>query len=428
MARQRNKEVIPKFDIKESGLLFFTIYHSDLAPEGRTTGRMKKSTGVHLDLFLWDKKKAKLIDRAGRKEEYNKYKEIIDKWTNYTNQVFSHFAINKITATKDRINEYYDKLQKNHSLNTSLTQAKSLLNFFKDWLEDETRHFYGKGIPYKKASITNKKQAYTVLKAFIDKKYEVDFKNISLQFHSDFLKFMRAEYGYSDNQMGKVVKELKFILKEAEINEYTVPQVYKSKKFYATNEAASDEDAIAISIEDILTIYRLNLPVEKEIYKDWFVLGCFTGLRVSDLLPLNITNIVQLNGVDWIKKKTLKTGEEVFIKISPMIRSVLDKYRGFPPLITEQKLNKHIKSIFGIAEFGYSKKVKTHCMRRSFATNAYKSMAVPNVEKIMSITGHRSLQNFLKYIRISPKEHAMLLQETAFFDDVTPLKITKTAS
>ena len=51
--------------------------------------------------------------------------------------------------------------------------------------------------------------------------------------------------------------------------------------------------------------------------------------------------------------------------------------------------------------------VSSHTARRSFATNLYKS-GFPAIS-IMQITGHRTETAFLKYIKVTPKEHAKLL-------------------
>jgi integrase len=53
--------------------------------------------------------------------------------------------------------------------------------------------------------------------------------------------------------------------------------------------------------------------------------------------------------------------------------------------------------------------ISTHTARRSFATNMY-LMGVPSIN-IMAITGHRTEKAFLKYIKVTPKEHAVKLRE-----------------
>jgi integrase len=53
--------------------------------------------------------------------------------------------------------------------------------------------------------------------------------------------------------------------------------------------------------------------------------------------------------------------------------------------------------------------ISTHTARRSFATNLYKT-SFPAIS-IMQITGHKTEQAFLKYIKVTPDEHARMLIE-----------------
>jgi integrase len=51
--------------------------------------------------------------------------------------------------------------------------------------------------------------------------------------------------------------------------------------------------------------------------------------------------------------------------------------------------------------------ITTHTARRSFATNAFLA-GVPTIN-IMKITGHKSESVFLKYIKISTEQNALML-------------------
>ena len=53
--------------------------------------------------------------------------------------------------------------------------------------------------------------------------------------------------------------------------------------------------------------------------------------------------------------------------------------------------------------FEKHKLIGSHTCRRSFASNLYGKL--PN-QTIMAITGHKSEEQFLRYIKITSKEHA----------------------
>jgi integrase len=57
--------------------------------------------------------------------------------------------------------------------------------------------------------------------------------------------------------------------------------------------------------------------------------------------------------------------------------------------------------------------VTTHTARRSFATNAYLG-GVPTIA-IMKCTGHKSEMVFLRYIKVSPEQNALLLLDHPYF-------------
>jgi integrase len=53
--------------------------------------------------------------------------------------------------------------------------------------------------------------------------------------------------------------------------------------------------------------------------------------------------------------------------------------------------------------------ITSHTCRRSFCTNEF--LAGTPVELIMKISGHKSVKDFYKYIRITPEEAAQRIKE-----------------
>ena len=112
--------------------------------------------------------------------------------------------------------------------------------------------------------------------------------------------------------------------------------------------------------------------------------------------------------------------------------------RGMPTPICESVFNKLIKEICRSVGFndvaegslmnsttrrkerGMFEKwqlISSHTCRRSFATNLY-LMNFPTLS-IMKITGHTTEASFLKYIKVTPKEHAekLLAHWEAYYKD-----------
>jgi len=167
-----------------------------------------------------------------------------------------------------------------------------------------------------------------------------------------------------------------------------------------------------------------NDPVNEQI-RDLFLVGAWTGCRFSDITQITPENISD----GFIHIKQYKTGKKVLIPLHPVVTAILNKYNGkLPKATTNQQFNRALKDIaeaVGITEMthkaitkggvkvstAYSKNklVTTHTARRSFATNLYKS-GFPSIS-IMAITGHVTEKSFLKYIKVTPEEHARKLQQ-----------------
>jgi len=158
-----------------------------------------------------------------------------------------------------------------------------------------------------------------------------------------------------------------------------------------------------------------------------FIIGAYTGLRVSDFNNLNDVNI----GGRYLTITAKKTGQKIITPINSRARELIDTVDVFAPL-SDQFINRAIKEIAraaGIVEpvevvkyiagrrvhnvFEKWELISSHTARRSFATNAYKA-GVPTIA-IMKITGHTTEKSFLRYIKISKEENAELMAEHPFF-------------
>ena len=260
-------------------------------------------------------------------------------------------------------------------------------------------------------------------------KTEVDFDTIDMDFYDRFIKFLTNE-GYTKNTIGGFIKNVKIFMNEAIDRNLTKNLEYRNRKFKILEEQV---DKIYLSQKELLKIYNMKLSgiyKKYERVRDLFIIGCYTGLRFSDLIEVRSENIVNGN---QIKIRTEKTQEIVYIPLHKFVRSIIKKYHGnLPSVISNQKMNDYLKEIGELAEINelikvsitrggnteteVSKKydlITTHTARRSFATNAY-LMDIPSIS-IMKITGHRTEKSFMKYIRISQEDNANKLLNHPFF-------------
>jgi len=205
-------------------------------------------------------------------------------------------------------------------------------------------------------------------------------------------------------------------MNEAVDMEYTDNLTFRSRKFKCPSE---ESESIALNDDEIAKLLTLDLSNNKrlESVRDYFILGCHTGLRHSDWKSMKSESRFSDKGMEMMKIRTQKGNKSVVIPFNPVIEHIFNKYDQFlPRLISNQKFNEYIKEVGKMAqlnETGRKSKypdqkvwelIGSHTARRSFATNLYLSGHLSY--EIMKITGHKTEASFLKYIKIDKIESA----------------------
>jgi len=159
---------------------------------------------------------------------------------------------------------------------------------------------------------------------------------------------------------------------------------------------------------------------ELEEIRDLFIIGCWTGLRISDLSRLERENIK--DGLLTIK--TQKGKDNVVIPVTGELQAVLDKYPDrWPKIPTDQYYNRRLKEVCEraglyepvMAEVKKGKLTVTapvpkwqlitsHTARRSFATNLYRR-GIPSTQ-LRLLTGHKTEDAFMRYIKVTKEDNA----------------------
>lgn len=275
----------------------------------------------------------------------------------------------------------------------------------------------------------------------------IRFNMIDIKFYRSFKSWMERK-GYALNTFGTAIKHIKVWMNEAEDELNHGITGHKHPKFTCPSETA---DAVYLSLEELMKIHQLEINwesvldhfpkiehknIEKKVKamrlaRDRFLMGAFTGLRVSDFIRITEANIED----NYIRIKPVKganKSDDVVIPVHPVIREIISRGFDFTAKAYDQKINKQIKDIGRMAgikdpvfitrtvggkkETTMYKKyqvITTHTARRSAATNMYKA-GIPSLA-IMKITGHRTENSFLKYIKISQEENAAMLRNHPYF-------------
>lgn len=302
--------------------------------------------------------------------------------------------------------------------------------FFKDFIarcENGTRIQPKSGQPITKGTIRTYNGTLTCIEAYQKHaRHTLDFESIDMTFYNDFLKYLTLTSKVSTNYIGKHIKVIKTVLADATALGYNSNMAYKGRGFTTLTE---DVDTVYLAEWELDQVAAIDFTDNKgrEAVRDLFLVGCYTGLRFSDLSTLRPG---QISG-DLITITQLKTSKPVVIPVHDTVKQIMTKYGGqLPAAISNQKTNDHLKEICKHKEAKALKSlvsvsgtkagerqtrtvekwnlVSTHTARRSFATNEY--LAGTPTLTIMAITGHKTEKAFLKYIRVTPDQHAKILQ------------------
>ena len=307
-------------------------------------------------------------------------------------------------------------------------KVKSFFGFFDNLIKQSEagiRMHPKTGKPINKNTIKTYVTTYKHLLEFQkNRKKEIDFKNIDLDFYTDYTEYLIKKVKLSTNSIGKHIQIIKLILNDATERGVNTNLSFKSKRFVTVREKS---DSIYLKENEIKEIEDLDLSndVRLERVRDLFLIGCYTGLRYSDYSILRPDQITD----GFIETTQIKTGEPVVIPIHPTVKRIIEKYNGVLPLsISNQKTNDYLKELgkkVDCLKSTFSKTITkggltvtqnfekwellcTHTARRSFATNEYLA-GTPTIT-IMAITGHKTEKAFLRYIKLTPNEHAKLLK------------------
>ncbi|WP_053978184.1 tyrosine-type recombinase/integrase [Mangrovimonas xylaniphaga] len=368
-------------------------------------------------------KRIKDIDIANKQTEVN---QELNKIENHILEAFNRTHPDNISKEwlQDVMDDYYKpSLEPNRKLD-------QLLAYYKDFIE------------FKKNEITSSTiKKYKTVQNLLER-YEntlgrkLLIKDIDLLFQKDFENYCLSK-SYSKNTIAKAVRTIKTVCNHAKYNgietsyqlEKLKPKFKKVENIYLTFE----------EIEQIENLEKADDIDPKELTesilnaRDWLVISCYTGQRVSDFMRFNKDMIRVENGKPLIEFTQKKTNKTMTVPLHKKVLDILEKRNGkFPRPISDQKYNDYIKDVCELAKIDNivrgSKKqetfpkskiyrkiekdykkyelVSSHIGRRSFATNFYGQIPT---SYLIYVTGHSTEKMFLQYIGKSNKDLALEL-------------------
>lgn len=259
------------------------------------------------------------------------------------------------------------------------------------------------------------------------------FSDLDNSFRVDFEKYCLRE-NYKTSTTYRNLKFLKMICKVAESLDIKVHKHSFSWKFDIEKASRNVPKSVYLTFDELDKIERTEMPSEYlDNARDWLLIACYTGQRVSDYLRFNSSMIIQDDeNQSYIEFNQVKTGTKMQIPLLQKVQNILLKRGGeFPRKISDVNLNLYIKDVCelaGIDEVLYNGKVMTierkdlsritrkvfgcypkyqlvtsHIGRKSFATNFYEKIPITY---LLNFTGHKTERQLLTYISKTDVEKA----------------------
>tara|TARA_R110000744_G_scaffold380133_1_gene499900 strand:+ start:499 stop:1749 length:1251 start_codon:yes stop_codon:yes gene_type:complete len=374
-------------------------------------------TKIEVSKTYWSKqhkKKSKDIEITNLQTEINNE---LNKIENYVVKSFNSASPNSITKEwlQTQIDYYYNPPKEGKQI------PKDLINYI-DFYIDYRKHEVKKASQKKFNVIKHKLQR---LEKF--RKKQILIADVNDNFKNEFVGYCKNEL-YSPNTIQRELAIIKTFCKHAR---FLGIETHSQLDSLRLDKAKVEK--IYLTLEDLAKIENITkkqLTDSLDNAKDWLIISCYCGQRISDFMRFTDEQIRIEDGKPLLEFTQKKTNKLTTIALHPKVLEILNKRNGkFPYAISDQKYNDYIKKVCELAELNqlvlgsknletapnskvYRKKtgtykkydlVTSHIGRRSFATNFY---GIIPTTHLINMTNHSTEAMFLNYIGKSNKDLA----------------------
>lgn len=317
-----------------------------------------------------------------------------------------------------QVNEYYNP-PKTEEEEEQAKIPKDLITYI-DYYLDYRKHELSESLRKKNNVVKNK-----LIRFQKERKKTILIKDVNDKFKQEFVSYQKNN-GYSQNTIQRELVFIKTFCRHASFQGLQTHQQMEGLRI--DREKVTP---IYLTFEEIEQIKETNnLPEYLDNARDWLIISCYMGQRVSDFMRFKKDMIRIESNEMFLEFTQVKTKKPMTVPIHPKVIEILEKRNGdFPRQISDVNYNLYIKEVCqraGLTQIvSGSKKVETapkskqyrkvsgefpkyelitsHIGRRSFATNFYGK--IPTTYLIYT-TGHSSEAMFLAYIGKSNKDLA----------------------
>lgn len=262
----------------------------------------------------------------------------------------------------------------------------------------------------------------------VKENWNLSYDSINESFKDDYVLWLEKKR-LSQNTISKDIETIKTLLKRS--RRFHSNTYYTDDDFKVSRVSTSEHYPTLEELKHLFQFAFENETHQKVI--DLYLISAFGGgLRISDVLQLDIENETDLDGAKVLhvytyKGREVKEDNEVVIPFTPQLRVLIDKYQWKLPRFSEQYINDTLKDAFEIAELTRTKLMKSgvkgedaklrrlcdvvhfHTARFSYIDYMMNDLDV-SAEQLKKITG-QSLKVLLAYERGDKKKNAVKVAE-----------------
>lgn len=436
-----NTTYTPRFSANSEGrdmvrlyaVINYTYYHEGKSNKkvirfpvrNLTTGKSYK-----LKKILWDKANNRCFTNKGTAQEIKECRlanTMMKSIVAAVASIVDDCMLRKVSVSPSMLNEdkVYDAVRKltETTISVESNKQESFSSYWASYIakakKGEVRH---NGNRYTEGTIKGYTKCLNSLLEYQEKKQHVfSFEEINMDFYTDYTLYL--EKRLIKNSIGEHYKKIKHVMKAARLE-----GLHENMQYENFTISEEDVDNVYLTEEELIAISELDLQNTRlDKYRDVFLVGCYTGLRVSDLLRIRKEHYQVRGGAEMLIIKTQKTKRDVYIPfLWKDLKVRLEKYGYNLPKMSEQHLRKESRTIAKMAKINtpvlinsgrlkraepYEKweTISIHTCRRTACTNMFKK-GIPT-KQIMMISGHTKESSFLKYIKITEEENAIMLAQ-----------------
>lgn len=303
-----------------SGLVYVALYLKDKIE--------LISTGLRVDREDWDSTTGYLYRRRHLKAIDKSLIQIRSEIDHAETRLKARRQVITPKAVKDEYNRHVsDQLTETFEKEKKDKENKKLLiGLVVHWISNNI-------FQYQASTQRAVRSSLNQFTAFLTKSGNgnANLNDLNLGLITAYEKYLQVDLKLANSSHGKCMKHLRWFLKTVDYDVTSIKLRNNRKEIITLSET----ELQALENHDV------SDNQEHQKVKDLFLLGCYTGLRISDLKRLNETMIID----GKICMTLQKNKREVTIPIVAKTRSILERYGNRSPRVVEQVLNRTIKTI-----------------------------------------------------------------------------------